>query len=121
MIISRVVPLAVLLTAVVHAGVSTHASDAAETAAECEYHRDEASVDHARAYFSRLEYECSLRELLDFLKGDSIRDEQRAEAYRLLSAVHYSLGYDEDDPVVAKALELLSKVETTAELFSYVQ
>ncbi len=27
----------------------------------------------------------------------------------------------EDDPVVLKALELLSKVETTAELFSYVQ
>lgn len=65
---------------------------------ECDYDRANPSIDHARAFFSRLEYQCALTELQDILSADNLESHLRAEAYRLLSAVHYWIGYDEDEP-----------------------
>lgn len=92
-----------MFVAVVIIGVGAIASVAtAKPAAQqehCDYDRTNPSVDHARAFFSQLEYQCAHSELQDFLLTDSIElDLQvQASAYRLLSAVHYLIGYDEDE------------------------
>jgi hypothetical protein len=65
---------------------------------ECDYDRANPSIDHARVFFSRLEYQCALNELQDILSAESLESHLRAQAYRLLSAVHYWIGYDEDEP-----------------------
>lgn len=64
----------------------------------CDYDRANPSIDHARAFFSRLEYQCALTELQDILSADNLESHLQAQAYRLLSAVHYWIGYDEDEP-----------------------
>ncbi len=78
--------------------LSAAAAEPAVQQEVCDYDRANPSVGHARAFFSRLEYQCALTELQDILSADSLESHSQAEAYRLLSAVHYWIGYDEDEP-----------------------
>ncbi len=89
--------IAVVITSLSAPSSSTAAKPSVQQE-ECDYDRANPSIDHARAFFSRLEYQCALTELQDILSAESLESHIQAEAYRLLSAVHYWIGYDEDEP-----------------------
>ncbi|MFH1700108.1 MAG: hypothetical protein ABIE07_05930 [Candidatus Zixiibacteriota bacterium] len=56
----------------------------------CPYDKTNPSLDNARISFKSLNYDCAEQEILDYLKGEQLSIEQKADAHVLLAAVYYA-------------------------------
>ncbi|MEE9443236.1 MAG: hypothetical protein V3V99_11290 [candidate division Zixibacteria bacterium] len=57
---------------------------------ECPYDKSNPALDNARISFKSLNYNCAEQEILDYLKGEQLTIEQKADAHVLLAAVYYA-------------------------------
>jgi hypothetical protein len=62
--------------------------------AECDYDRNNPSLENARKNFLALNYVCAEQEINDFLALEGISIEERADAHVLLAEVYYARGRD---------------------------
>ncbi|UCD94407.1 MAG: hypothetical protein JSU69_11700 [Candidatus Zixiibacteriota bacterium] len=62
--------------------------------AECEYDRDNPTLESARKNFLALNYHCAEQEINDFLAVEGISIEERADGHVLLAEVYYARGRD---------------------------
>jgi hypothetical protein len=79
-------PLIFLVSCLVLAGAGR---GQAQDISECDYSADDPAVDHAREQFYAVFYNCALMELEDFLADTDRAPSERAEAWRLISAIRY--------------------------------